>query len=104
MIFPSSEPQDLLTQHLLDHPHALGFVGVGIGKTAATLSALNKLFQRKQTIGALVLAPMRVANLTWPMEVTRWDDFKWMKIANLRNAAGKRAFLQGKAHIYVCNY
>ena len=104
MKFPSSEPQDLLTQHLLDHPHALGFVGVGIGKTAATLSALNKLFQRKQTIGALVLAPMRVANLTWPMEVTRWDDFKWMKIANLRNAAGKRAFLQGKAHIYVCNY
>jgi SNF2 family DNA or RNA helicase len=104
MKFPSSEPQDLLTQHLLDHPHALGFVGVGIGKTAATLSALNKLFQRKQTIGALVLAPMRVANLTWPLEVERWDDFKWMKVANLRSPAGKRAFLQGKAHIYVCNY
>jgi len=104
MKFPSSEPQDLLTQHLLDHPHALGFVGVGIGKTAATLSALNKLFQRKQTIGALVLAPMRVANLTWPLEVERWDDFKWMKVANLRQESGKRAFLQNKAHIYVCNY
>jgi len=104
MKFPSSEPQDLLTQHLLDHLHALGFVGVGIGKTAASLSAVNKLFQRKQTVGTLVLAPMRVANLTWPLEVERWDDFKWMKVANLRSPAGKRAFLQGKAHIYVCNY
>jgi SNF2 family DNA or RNA helicase len=104
MKFPSSEPQDLLTQHLLDHEHALGFVGVGIGKTAATLSALNKLFHQKKTIGALVLAPMRVANLTWPLEVERWDDFKWMKVANLRSPAGKRAFLRNQAHIYVCNY
>lgn len=30
MIFPSSKPQDLLTEHLLNHPFALGFVGVGI--------------------------------------------------------------------------
>lgn len=104
MIFPSSEPQDLLTNHLLEHPHALGFVGVGIGKTAASLAAVNRLFKTRQTKGVLVLAPMRVANLTWPMEIERWDDFKWMKIANLRTPAGKRAFLQGKAHIYVCNY
>lgn len=104
MKFPSSEPQDLLTKHLIEHDHALGFVGVGIGKTAATLSALNKLFHQKKTIGALVLAPMRVANLTWPLEVERWDDFKWMKVANLRSPAGKRAFLRNQAHIYVCNY
>ncbi len=104
MIFPSSKPQDLLTDHLLAHPHALGFVGVGIGKTAASLKAVDTLFKRKQTKGILVLAPMRVANLTWPMEVARWDDFNWMKVANLRSPAGKRAFLQGKAHIYVCNY
>lgn len=104
MKFPSSKPQDLLTEHLLAHPHALGFVGVGIGKTAATLSAVNQLFKQNKTKGALILAPMRVTNLTWPMEVAHWDDFKWMKIANIRNAAGKRAFLQGKAHLYTCNY
>ncbi len=104
MNFPSSEPQDLLTDHLLAHPHALGFVGVGIGKTAATLSAFAKLRKAGESCGALVLAPVRVANLTWPLEVQRWDDFNWMRVANLRQESGKRAFLQGTADIYVCNF
>lgn len=104
MKFPSSEPQDLLTRHLLDHPHALGFVGVGIGKTSATLNALSRLLKSGESKGALVIAPMRVANLTWPMEVQRWGDFNWMRVANLRTEGGKRAFLQGKAHIYVVNF
>ena len=104
MKFPSSEPQDLLTRHLLDHPHALGFVGVGIGKTSATLNALSRLLKSGESKGALVIAPTRVANLTWPMEVQRWDDFNWMRVANLRTEGGKRAFLQGKAHIYVVNF
>lgn len=104
MIYSSSEPQQLLTDHLLTHPHALGFVGVGIGKTAATLDAIDQLFTDGETRGVLVLAPMRVANLTWPMEVHKWSNFSWMKVANLRTQAGKRAFLLGKAHIYVCNF
>lgn len=104
MKFPGSTPQDMLTEHLLNHPHALGFVGVGIGKTAATLRALSKLIGSGESCGALIVAPMRVANLTWPMEVQRWDDFKWLRVANLRTEAGKRAFLQGKAHIYVINF
>lgn len=104
MKFPGSTPQDMLTEHLLNHPHALGFVGVGIGKTAATLRALSKLIGSGESCGALIVAPMRVANLTWPMEVQRWDDFKWLRVANLRTDAGKRAFLQGKAHIYVINF
>jgi len=104
MNFPSSEPQDLLTDHLLAHPHALGFVGVGIGKTAATLAAFAHLRKSGESCGALVLAPVRVANLTWPLEVQRWDDFNSLRVANLRQESGKRAFLQGTADIYVCNY
>ena len=104
MKFLSSDPQRLLTQHLLDHDEAAGFVGVGIGKTSATLAAVNQLLRSGESNGVLVLAPMRVANLTWPMEVNKWDDFRWMKVANLRHEAGKRAFMLGKAQIYVCNY
>jgi SNF2 family DNA or RNA helicase len=104
MKFPSSEPQDMLTAHQLEHPYNLGFVGVGIGKTGATLNSINQLFKKGEAKGVLVLAPMRVANLTWPMEVQRWKDFQWMRVANLRTQGGKRAFLQGLAHIYVCNF
>lgn len=105
MLFTPAEPQQLLIDHLLTPgPSKLGFVGVGIGKTAASLYALNELLRRGESIGALVLAPMRVANLTWPMEVEHWNQFRWMKVANLRTQAGKRAFLLGTAQIYVCNF
>lgn len=104
MKFLSSDPQRLLTQHLLDHDSAAGFVGVGIGKTGATLDAINQLFKNGLTKGVLIFAPMRVANLTWPDEVRKWDQFNWMKIANLRHESGKRAFMLGKAHLYTCNF
>lgn len=104
MKFTPAEPQQLLIDHLLSGNERLGFVGVGIGKTASALAALDALFKEGETVAALVLAPMRVANLTWPMEVNKWDNFKWMKVANLRTLAGKRAFMLGKAHIYTCNF
>lgn len=105
MTFSPAEPQQLLIDHLLSPGTGkLGFVGVGIGKTSSTLSAIDHLMKRGECKGVLVMAPMRVANLTWPMEVEKWSDFKWMKVANLRTQAGKRAFMLGKAQIYTCNF
>lgn len=104
MIFAPAESQLLIHDHLTTEGDKLVFVGMGIGKSAACLHALNELFLSGQAYGALVVAPLRVANLTWPMEVEGWDQFSWMKIANLRTEAGQRAFLNGKAHIYTINY
>lgn len=99
-----AEPQKLIDQHLQECEDALLFVGMGVGKTAACLYRLNEMFQDGEAHSALVIAPMRVANLTWPSEVNDWDQFKWMKIANLREERGKRAFLNGSAHLYLINY
>lgn len=104
MKFTPAEPQVIIKNHLLENKDALLFVGMGIGKTAACLDTLNTLFRDASAYGALVVAPMRVANLTWPMEVRGWDEFNWMKVANLRTEQGQRAFLNGKAHIYTINY
>lgn len=104
MKFVPADPQIIIKDHLLETKDALLFVGMGIGKSAACLDTLNELFNSAAAYGALVVAPMRVANLTWPMEVRGWDEFSWMRVANLRTEQGQRAFLNGKAHIYTINY
>lgn len=104
MNFSPVEPQRLFIEQLRATSDVLGFIGMGVGKTAACLYELNKLFLDAEAQGALVIAPMRVANLTWPMEVKNWNQFRWMRVANLRTEAGQRAFLNGTAHIYLINY
>ena len=103
--FTPVEPQEIFIDTLLsDTPDVLGLIGMGIGKTAACLYALNELFRSGECVAALVVAPLRVATLTWPAEVNDWDEFRWMRIANLRTEAGQRAFLNGTAHVYTINY
>lgn len=104
MLFRPEPPQALIYEHLQEQDNALLFVGMGIGKTAACLYTLNELLLSADASAALIIAPVRVANLTWPMEVKGWDQFRWMKVANLRTESGQRAFLNGSAHIYVINW
>jgi SNF2 family DNA or RNA helicase len=104
MIFTPDEPQRRFIAHLDKKPRALGFVGMGIGKTASCLAELVELFTSMEARAALVVAPLRVANLTWPLEVELFDQFRWMKVVSLRTAAGRKAFLEGTAHIYTMNY
>lgn len=103
-VFTPVEPQRIMIDHMSRCSDVLGFVGMGIGKTAAVLHHLNELFLSGEATAALVVAPLRVANLTWPMEAKNWDQFAWMRVANLREERGQRDFLYGRAHLYVINY
>ncbi len=104
MTFSPSEPQRILADHFLRHPATAGFVGMGIGKTATSLYALNELLHDLAVRAALVVAPLRVVNLTWPNEVEKWEQFRWMRVANLRTEEGKQAFMAGTAQLYLINY
>jgi hypothetical protein len=55
-------------------------------------------------VSALIVAPLRVVNLTWPSEVKDWEQFRWMRVANLREPQGQRDFLEGRAHLYTINW
>lgn len=103
-VFTPDEPQRIAYDHLRSVDDALLFVGMGIGKTAVCLHHLNELFLSGEAVSALIVAPLRVANLTWPMEVKSWDQFSWMRVANLREPQGQRDFLEGRAHLYVINW
>lgn len=79
-------------------------MGCGLGKTAVVLSVVNELFHDAAINGVLVVAPLRVCNITWPAEVRKWDQFRWMKVANLRTPEGWAALERGDAHVYIINY
>ena len=99
MKFTPEPYQILMKDHLLQNDRAYSNVGLGLGKTASTLSALNELFMDGAIRAALVVAPIRVARLAWPNEIAKWDQFKWMKTEILQ---GKPP--SGKAQIYLINY
>lgn len=102
--FTPVEPQRRIIEHLSKVNDALVFVGMGIGKSASVLFQLNEMFLSGEAVGALIVAPLRVKNLTWPSEVRDWKQFSWMRIADLSTESGQRDFLQGRAHLYLVNY
>lgn len=91
--------QQEMRDFLLNHPRAYCTVGLGLGKTASTLSALNELFIDGAIRSALIIAPLRVARMTWPNEIAKWDDFRWMRVEHI-----KRVCPTGNAQIYLINY
>ena len=99
MNFRPEPYQQRMIDFMVDHERAAMFVSPGLGKTAATLEALRRLMADGAVQSALVVAPLRVARLTWPNEIAKWDEFRWMKIEHLQ---GQKP--SGKAHIYLINY
>lgn len=104
MRYDPSAPQNLADWHLQEHDEAALFMGCGLGKTATVLHRLSEMFDDGACRGALVVAPLRVANLTWPAEVAKWDQTRHLRVANLRTKKGVEAFRRGSAELYVTNY
>jgi len=94
--------QALAIDHLIAHPIAGLFAGMGLGKTASTLAALDHLFVNGMSKGALIIAPLRVSLFTWHDEAALW--FPYMKVVSLRTKEGQAAWDRGEACIYTLNY
>lgn len=104
MKFDPSAPQLLADWHLAEHDEAALFMGCGLGKTAVVLHRLAEMFNDGGSRGALIVAPLRVTNLTWPAEVEKWDAVGHLRVANLRTKSGMAALRRGDAELYLCNY
>lgn len=69
--------QQVANQHIIDHPNCGLFLEMGLGKTVATLTAIDQLmFDRMEVNKVLVIAPKRVAEDTWIDEVQKWDHLR----------------------------
>src|SRR5690554_2760415 len=78
---------------------------MGLGKTVCTLTALNDLMYDSFEVNkVLVIAPLRVADMTWPDEVEKWDHLKNLRISKIIGTAKQRLeALERRADIYIIN-
>ena len=91
MIYNPYEYQKRATQKILDTPYVGLFLGMGLGKTSVTLTAVNELiYQRFEIARVLVVAPLAVAQDTWSRESEKWDHLKHLKVAKILGSAKKR--------------
>lgn len=56
-------------------------IGMGGGKTALVLTAVEELIRDGVVGGALVLAPKKVAELVWPSEPSKWEHLAGMGVS-----------------------
>ena len=82
--------QRAIVQHILQHPRCAVWAGMGMGKTSATLTALAAL-ELVLRGPALILAPLRVVQSTWPDECARWAHLAGMRVVPIVGSAAKRA-------------
>lgn len=76
--------------------------GAGLGKTRAILDVIQELRDELAITRVLVVAPLRVAILTWPAEITKWAPH--LRVANLRTEEGIAAWHAWSADIYIINF
>ena len=95
--------QPTMIEWLRERTSAALFCSPGLGKTVTTLKAWHDLYEDCATRGMLVIAPVRVCNITWPKQVERWDFCRGLTVANLRTAEGIRHWEQGTADVYLIN-
>lgn len=99
-----------MIDHACEVVRAGQWAGMGTGKTSATLAALDLLHLCGEvTRPALVIAPKRVAEHTWPDEVRKWDFCApWMVETILGSPSDRLAALgrvrRGNSPLATINY
>lgn len=91
------EYQETAVEFLLAHPFSALFIDLGLGKTCISLTAIIHLVSHFEANHILVIAPVRVANETWPTEIGLWQHTAPLTHVHIReedviaavNAAGQ---------------
>jgi SNF2 family DNA or RNA helicase len=87
------------------HPVSAILLACGLGKTIITLTALNDLlFDSFEAHRVLVIAPLRVASMSWPDEFGKWEHLSELKYSvAVGTETERRAALMKPADIYIIN-
>lgn len=105
MKFVPRSYQKLIVDNILYNKRTAVFAGMGLGKTASTLEAIRQIKAVRPSLTVLIIAPLRVAQSTWPDEVRKWDSFKNLRVSVICGSAkARRDALLSDADIYTINY
>ena len=105
MKYEAYDYQKYATDYILDHKMCCLMLDMGLGKTVITLSALWQLaLDRFDVSRILVIAPKRVAEDTWPKEISKWEHLTGLNYSLVLGSKDKREeALSKKAFIYIIN-
>lgn len=105
MRYDPHDYQKYATDFILTHPIAAVFLEMGLGKSVITLTALFDLILDQFLIRkVLVIAPLRVARDTWPLEIRKWDHLSGLTYSVVvGNESERRTALMRTADIYIIN-
>lgn len=97
--------QEFAEQFILDNAEVGLFLDMGMGKTAITLSAVEKLLRDYfDAAHVLVIAPLEPAKKTWPAELKKWDSLDGLTASLVAGSAKERLeALRVNADIHIIN-
>lgn len=79
-------------------------LGMGLGKTVSSLTAVSDLLSEGKIQKVLVVAPLRVAASVWPTEVNNWEHLNHLSVSVCVGPERKRlAALHTTADVYTIN-
>lgn len=107
------KPSDFSKPHWNPHPYqerairlmltqaAVGlFLDPGLGKTSIVLAAIKILLTKRLITRVLIVAPLRVAEHTWPSEMNKWEEFDSLTYAVIHgNHRNERLSLDVDIHL-----
>lgn len=101
---PHSYQQDAI-DHLLKHDGAALFVRMGGGKTVVTATVLTQLLNEGSAKRVLIVAPLRVAEHTWPAEFKKWDHTQHITPQLIRGTPKqRREQIRNAGQVSIINY
>ena len=97
--------QEFAKEFMISNPLSALFLEMGLGKTITTLTAIDELlYDCFEIRKVLIIAPLRVANSTWPSEIKKWEHLKLLRYSIVTgNEAERMHALNTKAEIYIIN-
>lgn len=103
MDFKPHEYQRHAIRWILDNPRCGLFLGMGLGKTVITLTALDWLINADLSVRhALVVAPKRVVTDTWAIEYKKWDHLRALNVVPIvGNPTQRKIAVSTEADIHL---
>lgn len=104
MQYKPYEYQEYATRFIQTHEASAIFLDCGMGKSVITLTAIKHLIAKGKTRRVLIIAPLRVAQTTWPDEIAKWDHLRGLTYSvAVGSAAQRKTALERRADITIIN-
>lgn len=91
--------------HQLTHDDSMLWLGMGLGKTAITLTTIVDRMRAGQVQKVLIFGPLRVIQAVWARESRKWTHTKHLRFSVIHGTREQRSrALFADADIYLVNY